>query len=286
LFFLSQNILSSQGATLSGIHKVLFPEVTGMTSNQICCSNEQNQQPFLTEAIGESPTPHLKRWSFNALIGTTIGGAGTTWKRILRDNNFNDAYVSWWSNDVKDHPYSRNAKDFQFSLNYRYRPQGSYGSSFGRSNSGEVIGYNDAPFNNTELKVNYEMWSISVYHQWFLKSTNNLNFYAGLSLNQAKLSFDAGIAVPQATTTYQAWKPGLTIGFQLPIFENTNTYIRTNLAYNYLPPLKTNPFVMLAYEYDDDGRHEYLKTAIPATSARLSSFSLGILFGVRMGSTK
>ena len=241
-------------------------------------------QPYtLDEAQYQQGDSAIYRpWSISLFYGRTIGGPAAKWEGVLKENDFNDYRSNWFWSGITTYPQSSEKIDWQLRLDYRYRPKRAYGLMLHQSNSGTITGYNEEPFNST-LKIHYGMLGMGVYHQWFFGSKNNFNVYAGPMLNRTNFSFETVLLPVSSPASFDAWKLGLTTGLQLSLIERERIYLRVNPEYRYLQVLQSGPLSILVYEYDLGVQSESMQLAIPAEETSLSSFSLGIVLGLRMG---
>ena len=256
---------------------------TGFTGEVLVVEN----QPYaLDEGYGLQGGRDLYRpWSISLLYGRTIGGPAAKWKEVLKESDFNDYASNWLFGGITKYPKSRSKFDWQLRIDYLYRPKRAYGVMFHQSNRGEVVGYNQEPFNR-RLEIQYGMSGMGVYHQWYLGAKNNFNVYAGPILNRTKLSFE-GLSLPvTSSSVFEAWKLGFTTGLQLSLWEREKSYIRFNLAYRHLQVLQSDSYSMVVYEYDNGVPSKSTQLAVPAEKTSFSSFWLSLVFGFRMGNSR
>jgi hypothetical protein len=228
---------------------------------------------------------YRKSWSLSLYFGSTFIGSEGFWRDVLIDNGFNYAYRGGFfsSPSTEDKflsPATTSELDYQFQLNYRYRPQRSFGGRFYEGNSGTITGYNASSFRQNRLEVKYASMGLSVYHQWFLEPKNRISLYLGPSLNRNELTF-------REFNNYQrmqGWELGLIGGLQLSLIETPHAYFRFNIEYTHMPLQATMPFDITVTNYlPGGGGQVYTETvtAIPAEESRFNFLSIGMMVGYR-----
>jgi hypothetical protein len=229
---------------------------------------------------------YRKPWSLSLQFGSTFIGSEGFWKDVLIDNGFNYAYrggtfSSPSTEDKLSGPVTTSRLDYQLQVNYRYRPQRSFGASFYEGNAGTAAGYNANSFLQNRLAITYATMGLSVYHQWFLEPKNRISLYLGPSFNHNELTF-------REFNNYQnrqGWKLGIKGGLQLSLIETPHAYFRFNIEYTHMPLQETMPFnIMVASYLPEGGGQVYTETvtAIPALEVRSNFLSMGMMVGYRL----